>query len=690
VPEGLGKKDDYLKWRGLESTTHLLFTGAEGVNADIRCNAKTNPIRRLHAIIADYDSNITEAMDESVLLNAPAGLRPNWLTKTYSGHRRLVWLFEEPVAFDSILSKRFFGIAHRELRMEKLLPGLDPLYSNPTQIYDVGAAWQCLNEQPLSKSVLNLWLFEASKQTDWSKLGELKIPIDAVAEEIEKQFPGQWTGAFQIGARGAVFWEGKSNPTSAIVTESGMIAFSSHKLFHSWADILGAAFVRKFQADKIGGAVSGTYFDGRSYYRKIDKAWMSMAKEDFQKTLRVDHSLDSSRGKNESASEVDRAEVFVQKHRRVSGIVPRVFDPRDVIDINGQKFLNSAYVRAVEPADEPQEWGTRFPWLAEFFDTCFDSLEQKDYFLAWHKRFYCSALAGDLLKGQNIFIVGGVNRGKTLLSNLIVGGSVGGFADASDFVTKGSEWNRNLADVGLWTVDDGSVASDPVAHRKFAELVKRLSANPTLNVRAMYRDPQTASWSGRLCVTLNEDPASLQMLPDLEISMSEKVMVFKFSDSERVFPPKHVLEPTIAAELTYYGRWLCDWTVPEALVGDHRFGVRSFLHEQVRAKAMHSGRVGEILELVSMLIKTLPPEEGDWIGTSSGFYTQAARDDVLKPLVSKYSPRVIGKLFSEASRIADSGITLVEEDRKRGNTFRIAKPERADGKPVRVKPDVSG
>jgi len=687
------EKEDYLKWRNDPSTEHLLFTGAIGVNPAMRCNAKTNPIRQLTAIIGDYDSNISTAMDASVLANAPAGLQPNWLSRTFSGGRRVVWLLSEPVAFDAVLSRRFFDIAVRELRATSLLPGLDPsCWHNPLKIYDVGVAWEKLSDEPLSTSLIHLWLTEASKQTNWSKLGELRIPLEDVAAEIERQYPGQWNGTFQVGARGSVFWENKSNPTAAIVTEHGMIAFSSHKLFHSWAEVLGAAFVRKYAQDKIGGAIEGVYFDGRSYYRKIDNLWQSVAKEDFVKYLCAVKGLDSGKGKGESASETTRAEVFVQLHRRVAGVVPRVFDPRDVIDINGQRFLNIAYVRPLEPSDESQEWGANFPWCARFLETRFDDHERV-VMLAWWKRFYGSALAGDLLPGHALFLVGDVNIGKTLFSNKMIGASVGGFADASSHISKDSEFNRELVGCALWTIDDGQVAADPVSHRKFSEAVKRVVATPTVVYRAMRQDGQSTVHNGRLLITLNYDAYSMQMIPDLETSMEEKVIVERFRSGPFPDPPAacaHATRPyeaAIASELPCLLRWLLDWSPPAAIMGDERLGVASYINSDMRSKALYSGDVGDLLEIVALFVKSLPPEQGDWVGNASAFYSQASIYETTKPLIMKYSPRIIGRRFSEASRIRDSGISVVDEDRRKGNRYRIALGER-EGKVVRITPAV--
>src|SRR5262245_7225261 len=143
-PDQSGTKESFRDWLNDSSTEHLLFFGAEGLNPEIRPNKKVNSIRRLHALIADYDCKITEPMTEGVLTNASSDLQPTWISTTYSGGRRLVWMFEEPILFDDLLAKRFLEIAGRELRVSALLPGLDTNWYNPYQVYEVGSEWRKL------------------------------------------------------------------------------------------------------------------------------------------------------------------------------------------------------------------------------------------------------------------------------------------------------------------------------------------------------------------------------------------------------------------------------------------------------------------------------------------------------------------------------------------------------------------
>ncbi len=247
--------------------------------------------------------------------------------------------------------------------------------------------------------------------------------------------------------------------------------------------------------------------------------------------------------------------------------------------------MNCSHVRVLQPAHGAPEWGENFPWLAEFSDTIWDDVpvacaianqppaSAKDIFHAWLKRFYLSALQGRLLKGHALFLVGLSNSGKTLLSVRVVGGLLGGHSEASDFLGGGTGFNRELIETPLWCIDDGTLnGGDAKSHQKFSEIIKRTVANPFFSYHPKFLDQQRAEWRGRVIVTLNGDPASVQMIPNLYESIEDKVIVLKFADHKMSFPKD--VEAIIARELPFYARWLLDWEVPAHIVGDSRFGIK--------------------------------------------------------------------------------------------------------------------
>lgn len=709
-PEVMESKQLFSQWRLLPSSEHLVYSGTEGVNAGMRAS-KQNPIRKLHAIIADFDSNLTDETCATVLERCVIDLRPTWISRSFSGGARLIWVFDEPLPMEvGILTKQFLKVVARELHLGKILPGIDePAFSDLTKFYDVGRDWKKLGDYTLSANVLNFWLTEASKKTRWEDGDEILIPIEAVAEEVEKQYPGRWDGPFEVGRRGVVFFNMESqNPTAAVVTEAGMICFGEDQLFHPWSKIFGGSFVRKFQMDKIGAAIANVWYDGKAFYKKSSfGVWEPHQKEDFIAMLKVKHGVDAAKDRGEVASEMDRALVYVQEHKRVSGVLPKVFDAQELLYFNGRRFLNCAAVRAMEPAETKQEWGQNFPWLAEFFDTCFDPAPvpcvdrrrapqpAKTIFFAWLKRFYGSAFAGALTKGQALFLAGGVDRGKTLLSTQIIGRLVGGSSDASDFLNTTSSFNKELLEVGLWQIDDGVASQDPMAHQKFSEMVKRSVANPTFSYHRKYSDAQRVDWFGRVVVTFNDDASSVRIMPNLDQSIEDKLIVLLFAEGTRQFPDWHEMDDTLTNELPFFARWLLDWETPAEIFGNKRFGINSYIQEDLRTKSLHAGGVSDLLELIELWIQRAQPHEkhGDfWQGSASAWMAEVGSDDALKPLIGKFTVKQLGRKFVEAARLRNSKVSVASEE-GHGNIYRIALgnggPTGPAKKAVRFTPEVA-
>ena len=634
-------------WAADTKTDHLFYSASEGINPRLRVNKVMNPLQRLHGFIADFDAKMAMSVVEAQLAQWSGDCEPNWISRTFSDHVRVVWLFEEPLLLDCIeLVAPFLKLAAKELRLSRFLPGLDePAWGDLSHIYEVGRDWQQIARSPLPKYRLCEMLFTACEKVRWKSDAKL-IPLEVIAEWVEEDFPGRWDGSFEDGSRGCAFFDPDStNSTSSIVTEAGMICFSQPKLFYSWSELFPKR-ARKYNEDRIGGAVADTFYDGRHYWKRNSSGvFVHMAKDDFVTKLKVQYGLHTTKNGRESHSEVDAAVHFIQERQRVDGAIPLLYERNDILYSNGKRFVNSSRMRVTEPAAIKQEWGENFPWLAKFFDTCWDQApvacviegeppaSAKDVYFAWFKRFYSSALQGRLLKGHALFIVGPVNSGKTLLGLRVVGGALGGHAEASDFLSGGTNFNRELIEVPLWCIDDGTLNSAPNGHQKFSEMIKRIVANPFFSYHPKFHDQQRAEWRGRVIVTLNSDATSVRMIPNLDASLEDKIIVLKFADQKMIFPAN--VEAIIAQELPFFLRWLLDWETPAEIVGENRFGIKAFIHEDIRGAAIHSGDAGDILEIIELWLRVSRPIERygpKWHGTATEWVAKISLKRILAPL----------------------------------------------------------
>ncbi|MCH7228585.1 primase-helicase family protein [Haloferula sp. A504] len=646
TPKGV-TKEEFQRWCAKPTTESLFFSGFEGTHAAMRVS-EANPPVFMHAVVADYDSPVAPDERLAFLRRASKDYPPNYISTTFSGQVRLVWVFADRVpVYGWKVTEAFLRKLASELKLRKIFPGLDEqAFFSTSQYYHCGSDWQQLHEAPLPTSLLHSWLLAASKKGDWSRYGDM-IPLTRVAEAVEKRFPGRWSGPFDEGARGARFWDdGADNPTAAIVRRTGMQCFTGPKPFVTWGEILGRKFVEQFRADTIGSAIDGIWFDGRDYWRRVDGVWRLYKRPDIACHLRVAHGITDERPQGATFSQMDQVLNQIQSVKVVDGAAPFIYRREAMVKFGAKRYLNIARHDLLKPAEDPQPWGASFPYIAALLDGYFDPPEQLDYFLSWLAYAYQHARAGRPRNGQAIFIAGDVNLGKTLVSNVLVGDLLGGHMDASDYLLGESRFNKELFEVGLWTVDDTVPSSDPRKQQLYSAMLKKIPANYSFRYHPKFRDEIMLPWAGRVIITCNADPESIRILPDVEMSLLDKVMLFQVANVERDFVDA---AKRIRAELPAFARFLADYRIPEHCVGDARFGVKCYHHPELVEAAQQSSRTGVFIEILEMFCRSLfgNSDIEEWVGSSSQLLSEMLNDETTKHVAEKYTPEQLGRLLGK-------------------------------------------
>lgn len=602
---------------GEPETNYCFYSGYEGLAPGQRIS-ESNPAEEMSWAIADYDQPITDDMLRAAL--EKANPKPNWSHRTISGGMRLLWQFAEPIRTSSTtLHDAMIGVVAKKLNLKKLLPGWDEqAWKHAGQYYAVGTDWKQHSKAPIAQSTVTAWMIDAGNKVNWKKAGKVSIPIEVIAAEVEKRWPGCWRGEWKFGARGRRFWDSTAdNQTAAILRETGVQCFTGEKSFLTWSEILGAAFVRKYEEDRIGQSIGNTYFDGRGYWRQDGaNIWRSYDRTNLSTELRV-AGLSAAIMRGDTSSEIDRALVHIINERRVEAAGNYVFRPQGVITIKGMQVLNVSRLRPCTPASEKiTEWGDRFPYLSQFLDQFFADPVQLDHFLAWLRHAYRGAINQRPSKGQNIFVVGGVNSGKTLLSDFILSTLFGGHYDASDYVTKDSEFANGAFDYFLWTIGDAKPIADGRSKKRFTAALKALAANRDQQVNEKYEKGYMAEYYGRVVITSNDDSESISILPDVNMSNEDKINFYRCAQRKIEF--RLDLDQVLNEELPFFASWLLATDHADWIERDIRFGVKSFHDEQLFKLAQAGGDGGLLEELLYSLRKDIPETPlGEWRGTTT-------------------------------------------------------------------------
>lgn len=666
-------KKDFVDWSSNPATEHCYYNFYEPRDCGTRIT-KDNPPAFLHGFCADFDvKDIDQSAVERAIKDCPPAFPVAYVSRTFSRGIRMVWLFENPLpVFNEDVAKAVAKRAIKELKLKKLCAGFDEeAFIDPAKFYELGTEWRaCSPDRTIPTAHLATWAFEASGRV---KFEGRNIPIETVAAEAEKRWPGRWQGEFAVGAQGVRFWvPGSDSYKGAWIRETGVQDFVEGKFLH-WDVIFGKEWVAQFEADRIGGAIGNTYYDSKGYWRKDpDGVWRCQNSEVFRRSLATRGGLNSEKIRG-AASEVDRAMNVVEEDNRLDGAFPFLYSDKDIHVLRNKRYLNTSVVRAITPEPGVHFWGEGFPWLASFVEGLFDT-EQREVFLSWFAYAYQAALQKHARQGHALFIVGDTGSGKTLLGTKVIAPALGGGSEGTSFIMGEDMFNSELFESGVWNIDDNKIEADERKHDLYSQTVKKVVANPSMTYRRMYAEGLTLPWMGRLVVTLNPD--AIDMLPNVESNLLDKVLFLDAKDPNISFTG---CEEKIIAELPAFLSYLRDWTIPEKLKDprNNRFGLRSYHHPSLLSAAKASAPSANFAEIVDQWRTsyfTYEASAPEWTGTSLQFQQRLNECDSLTQIVRQYvrGQSFIGRCFKQM--LAHGTPWLSFRSTNKGNLYTIKRP----------------
>jgi hypothetical protein len=153
-------------------------------------------------------------------------------------------------------------------------------------------------------------------------------------------------------------------------------------------------------------------------------------------------------------------------------------------------------------------------------------------------------------------------------------------------------------------------------------------------------------WAGRVVITCNADPESIRILPDIEMSVLDKICLFRIRTLERDFTNA---ASHIRAELPAFAAWLTDYRTPDHCQGDVRFGVNCYHHTELIETARQSGRTAGFIELLERFKRSWfsDASQDEWSGSATDLLAEMMADESTKHVAAKYTPDQIGRRLSQ-------------------------------------------
>jgi hypothetical protein len=613
---------------------------------------------------------------QSLLAQIPECFQPQYIEVSLSNKIRLLWIFErEANVVSNEHAQALLNKFARTTNASVLLPGYDAASEKPQQIWTNGGEWYQWNEKPLAWKYLFGIMVKVGEN---SKLfGASEIPLEKIADEVEARWPGRWSGKFELDATGVRFWEPTAdNPTGCQVKPDGMLCFTGSVPFVYWQEIFGAQWAQEQEVLQLGKGGADIYFDGKTYYEKLslkkgeEPKWHPAQRCDITMRLKT-RGISDRTPRSRTSSDLDRVLTYIQTHNRVEGAAPLINYPKGMVDIGPRRILNTSTLDHYEPAmdvmhPDPEK---HFPWIWKFMNNLFvenpDSPERPiHYFLAWFKRAYWALNNYERLMGQVLFFCGPQENGKTLLILRIIAPILGGrISNPYSSWTGETTFNDDLFDTYFWAINDEEAPKSDAMRARFISKLKSSVVNPSHMYSPKFMSRVSLDWVGRTCISLNDDPGSIGVIPEATSTNMDKMMFFGTKYPVDFFPPD--VEKIIARELPYFARWLQDvYEPPEAVKSKTRTGVQSYYDPKILAYSQQQSHAFNLVELIRAWASHAnyfdPDSKGVqkeyWVGTPTDLMAHFAAVDTMSALLRDWSAPKIAKSLTTLARIPTSGV----------------------------------
>lgn len=319
----------------------------------------------------------------------------------------------------------------------------------------------------------------------------------------------------------------------------------------------------------------GDYFMQLTFDHKVDDAmdFRKLRKSDAKLHLRRLGLDDEDRVKGLTATEC----VFIQSQikRSVQYVGP-------LAGYKAGSFKTSAgdlvlVTRGVSPA--PAARG-KWPFLQKFIAQLLPDGAQQDRFLYWLANSYRALTQGTFAPGQCLVFIGPSQCGKNFAQTLITELFGGRVARPYEWFIGETAFNGELAQCEHWMISDERGSTDIRTRRAFGNAIKRAVAEQMLRVHPKGRQAITVERTfRRVTISCNEEPENVQVLPPLDDSILDKLIILKCSAAELSSDYTQNMK-RLREELPAMAYYLSTVKLPTELAKG-RFNLEAYAHPEI-------------------------------------------------------------------------------------------------------------
>lgn len=297
-------------------------------------------------------------------------------------------------------------------------------------------------------------------------------------------------------------------------------------------------------------------------------------------------------------SEVDKEILRLQIEQAVEYAGELAGHGVGILESEDVKFLVTRGPRLIQPV--PGNWDT----IRRFLERLFGEQEPLSFFYGWLKVALEARLAGVVIPGQACVFAGPAGCGKSLLQQRIITPLLGGRASKPmQYISGKTSFNKDLTRAEHWMMEDEHASSDIRSRRALGTAIKEITVNQMHRLHGKGKDAcVSVPLFVRLTLSLNDEAENLMVLPPLDDSVQDKLMLFHmrhgFDFDIREPAERLKFEKALAVEMPHFLHFLLnDWVIDEGM-RDTRFGIHAYADAFILGAFNESAPELQLLELL--------------------------------------------------------------------------------------------
>ena len=364
------------------------------------------------------------------------------------------------------------------------------------------------------------------------------------------------------------------------------------------------------------------YYDAerKEYLLENDAGrWISYNQNQIKRKLRA-RGYSAKAGDN-PLSEVENFMEQAEEHFDIQYAGPIAGKKAGFYQENGLRFLVTEGPQLIEPA--PGQFPTLQAILQQLFqngETEGEGQRQLQTFYGWLRHAVTALRAGKPSQAQALAICGSAGSGKSLLQKIISLLLGGRSAKGARYMTGKTDFNSELCTAEHVILEDEHMSNRMSDRLAFATQIKNVTVSTdTVSCHRKGRQAVNLSVWWRVTITLNDNPEDLRILPPMNESVRDKIILLRASCAAMPMPTttpdeRSAFWEAIRAELPAFLNFLIqNHRITEA---DQcpRYGIATWHHPELVTALHEISPEAHLLKLMDSILWETGRQE--WKGTA--------------------------------------------------------------------------